>query len=524
MGETRVDLHHLLEDLRDAYAGPVEETILTEVVANALDSGAHHIRLRTDSAASTLVVLDDGSGMSRRDLRRYHDLAASTKTRGQGIGFAGVGIKLGLLVCTHVLTETRRGKTHVASTWHLASRRRAPWRWIDPPGLVATQGTAVRLSLDFPLSPLLDPGFLEYCLRRHFATLLDPTFAELLARHYGTGIRFDINDTPVDPSPMPAPLEQHAAIAIRVARQRRPSMVGYLFKAREPLPEDAHGVTISTFGKVIKRGWDWLGVAPGGAEYLGGLVEAPALSACLTLSKADFIRSGARGATFLIYRKALQEAVSRQLGEWGDDPSSAPHQPKALRIRDIEETIEDLAAEFPLLGTLVERRRGGQRALPLPGPIAVPDLFASSVAQGELEPAGEPEPPPAEDALPDEPPSPTPSAPTPSPPDEPSSLAPHRRRGRYGLEIRFESRPDDEELGRLVDATVWVNEAHPAYRRAVAARSSGYHIALAVALALAPLTAESHSEHEFVTRFLTRWGHALDRPRRRSGRRPKRRQ
>ena len=40
MGETRVDLQHLLEDLRDAYPGALEETILTEIVANALDSGA----------------------------------------------------------------------------------------------------------------------------------------------------------------------------------------------------------------------------------------------------------------------------------------------------------------------------------------------------------------------------------------------------------------------------------------------------------------------------------------------------
>ena len=49
MGETRVDFQHLLEDLRDAYAGEPDETILTEVVANALDSGAMHIRLLTDS-------------------------------------------------------------------------------------------------------------------------------------------------------------------------------------------------------------------------------------------------------------------------------------------------------------------------------------------------------------------------------------------------------------------------------------------------------------------------------------------
>ncbi len=116
MGETRVDLLHLLEDLRDAYPGAIEETILTEIVANSLDSGAGPIVLTADPESSTLTVVDDGSGMQRRELSGYHDLATTTKTRGRGIGFAGVGIKLGLLVCDEVLTETRRGKQHVATT------------------------------------------------------------------------------------------------------------------------------------------------------------------------------------------------------------------------------------------------------------------------------------------------------------------------------------------------------------------------------------------------------------------------
>ena len=46
MGETRVDLQHLLEDLRDVYTGELEETILTEIPANALDSGASRILFR----------------------------------------------------------------------------------------------------------------------------------------------------------------------------------------------------------------------------------------------------------------------------------------------------------------------------------------------------------------------------------------------------------------------------------------------------------------------------------------------
>jgi hypothetical protein len=76
LGETRVDLLHLLEDLRDAYPGSLEETILTEIVANSLDSGADCVALTADPAQATLLVLDNGSGMQRRELARYHDIAA----------------------------------------------------------------------------------------------------------------------------------------------------------------------------------------------------------------------------------------------------------------------------------------------------------------------------------------------------------------------------------------------------------------------------------------------------------------
>jgi hypothetical protein len=193
VGETRVDLQHLLEDLRDAYTGALEETILTEVLANALDSGATRVRLLTNPADGTLTIVDDGRGMQRRELARYHDVAASTKTRGEGIGFAGVGIKLGLLVSREVITETRRGTTHVATRWHLQSRYRAPWKWIPPVGMTGPRGTAVRLQLANQLSPLLDAGYLEETIRRHFEPLLDPTFDDLLRRHYPQGVRFEID-------------------------------------------------------------------------------------------------------------------------------------------------------------------------------------------------------------------------------------------------------------------------------------------------------------------------------------------
>src|SRR5206468_9403222 len=81
-GYTKVDLRHLLEDLRDAYPGGLEETILTELVANSLDAGASVIRVFADPAAATFRLEDDGRGMVWKELRQFHNLAASSKTRG----------------------------------------------------------------------------------------------------------------------------------------------------------------------------------------------------------------------------------------------------------------------------------------------------------------------------------------------------------------------------------------------------------------------------------------------------------
>ena len=368
MGETRVDLLHLLEDLRDAYPGALEETILTEIVANSLDSGAHVISIGCDAAAATLTIVDDGSGMQRRELSRYHDIAASTKTRGQGIGFAGVGIKLALLVCEDVVTETRRGKTHVASRWRLASRHKAPWKWEPPAGRVAQRGTAVQMRLSNPLSPLLDSGYCAAALARHFGPLLDDRFRPMLDEHYRAPIRFEINGVPVAPDDREE--GENAPIEVRLSRRRKPSAVGFLRRESGPLPEDQRGLAISTLGKVIRRGWDWLALTPANPDRIGGVIEVPALAECLTLNKADFIRNGHRGATFLAYRKAIQEAVGHQLAMWGDarnaEEESNRRAARPLE-RDLERVLAELSDDFPLVASLVERREGGQKRLPMGG-------------------------------------------------------------------------------------------------------------------------------------------------------------
>ncbi len=466
--------------------------------------------------------------MKRRELARYHDIAASTKVKGEGIGFAGVGIKMALLVCREVLTETRQRGKHVATTWALASRHRASWKWVPPPGLVPERGTAVRLTLDNALSPLVDPGFVEATLRRHFQPLFDPAFAEILSAHYPSGVRFTLNGEPLGSEGHPA--ADVAPIGVRLGRRRKPSASGYMLRDRAPLSDDRRGLAISTFGKVIKRGWDWLGLTPADPERVGGLIEVPPLAGCLTLNKIDFIRAGPRGATYLAYRKAIQEAVSRQLAEWGDAPEGGERERRrAARPveRDLETVLMDLAESFPLLASLVEQRTGGQRQLPMArtgkgGTLeSGAELVAVSVL-GAAESRAQVREPDSAAGDRGESAPPLPAVPEPEPATVsarlPTGASAERRPGRYGLTIQFEERADDPELARLVESTVWINEAHPAYRRAAASRSEGYHVALASALALASLAVEPAKEHAFVTAFLASWGSALDR--RKSARRP----
>ena len=536
MGQTRVDLQHLLEDLRDAYPDEIEETILSEVVANALDSGASSVRVLTDASERTVVFVDDGCGMGRRELARYHDLAASSKRRGEGIGFAGVGIKLGLLIAEGVLTETRRGAVHVATRWHLASHHRAPWQWVTPPGWVGPRGTAVGLRLKNALSPLLDAGWIESRLRLHFEPLLDAAFDEILADRYPKGVAFAVDGQALSRSRSGS--EGRAVISVRLARKRRPVAFGVLERVTSALPEERQGIAVATLGKVIRRGWDWLGLSSASPALVGGLIEAPGLAEALTLNKGDFVRAGRRGITWLTYRKAIQEVVQAQLSAWGEvrDHEDVARRRAARPLeRDLEAVLIDMAGEFPALSALVERRPGGQRRLPMvadgqagepalePGGGAVPEPASGqdtphSESLAEAAPAG------GADTVSqggdaaglEVPPTDSSEGPASSllslPPAGPRAP---RHATRYGLGVEFEERPDSIELGRLVESTVLVNTAHPAYLRALASRAEGYHAALTVGMALAAVAVEPAERQGFLTTFLARWGEAVGRDRRR---------
>jgi len=80
-----------LKNLLDMYVYPKEEVLVLEAVANGIDAKAKKIEISFDQNDSGhyITFLNNGPPMNKADFQNYHTISSSTKTKGEGIGFAG---------------------------------------------------------------------------------------------------------------------------------------------------------------------------------------------------------------------------------------------------------------------------------------------------------------------------------------------------------------------------------------------------------------------------------------------------
>ncbi len=481
---------------------------MTELVANALDSGAGEVRFSIGFDPPRLVCADDGGGMGRVALERYHDIASTSKQRGRGIGFAGVGAKLSLLLCREVVTETRTRSFQGATRWWLQSPTLAPWEWTDPPGMLPFEtGTAVVLYLEGLDSELLDAEFLRSVLRDHYESLLDPDIARFLFLYYPGGVKILVDGERLELEGT-APEESRAVGEVR--RRRKAVGAVSLRVSPSPLPEQRRGLAVSVLGKVVKRGWEWLGLVPEHPEMVGGVVEVPELVSILTLNKSDFLRDAASLQRFYALRKRIQESVSAMLAELGELPG---RRPRARDLRPVEREVgrvlDRILPEFPELEPLLERRRGWERL------AGVVQGEGSGVAGGEgvveteqpalpgIEPVNE---------EPGEEPDHSHEGPAEArkaegPGDGTSGTARPGRRRKPGLRLAWVDEPERrDELAWLEGSLLALNRAHPAVGRVRGAAAERLLVVTGIGLALAAEIDAAHDPSRFVSEFLARWG------------------
>ncbi len=501
MAETRVDLRHLLEDIRDSYPCPAEEAILSELISNSLDSGCSRIDITVEPEQQRLTFVDNGESMTPRQFEQYHDIAATTKVRGSGIGFAGVGAKLALLVCREVLTEARRPRRCLASKWWLESNHRAPWEETASLGIISGEkGTGVRLHFSRDaVSVLLSADGVRGIIQRYFYPLLDHEFARVLCHIYPEGIAVSVNGERVTVPPIDTRAAEY--FVVRRGRQSKPIGIGFLVKSTRRLPEDRRGLAISTFGKVIKRGWEWLGVTPINPGMLTGIVEVPELVQCLTTNKCDFMRDPNNLQKYYKFRKGIQDAVTGILDNFGErrEPETGPDRTIRKLQKEIDGVVAEILPDFPELAPLFGRKRPGPdgSGLAAEGGGEIVAGEAGGRDNGDetpVEQEGGPE----------------------SGPDrmriEPAGLSGERasrgepRRRRPGLMIGFDTETGGDHLAWLRGNTLYINALHPAYKRVQGTGSANLYITFAVATALSVHVEVDRAPLDLMQRFMAAWG------------------
>lgn len=302
---------------------------------------------------------------------------------------------------------------------------------------------------------------------------------------------------------------QSTHFLIKLGKKDKFVGIGFLSKSKEELSEEQRGIAISTYGKVIKQGWDWIGVAPRNPMRLMGIVEIPQLSEILTTNKVDFLRDTVSLQKYYRYRKAIQEKIEPILREFGE--MNVPRERQETDVKPLEKEIErvlgNMLNDFPELSPLLGRQRRGE---PVSG--IIPDLEASPIGTivegvevmtgtrgGDGEGSGV-------EATKGEI-----SGERIEPNDEAIEQGRKHdgRRRRPGLMIGFEDDPSRNDLGWLMENTIWINKGHPAYQRAIDSRAEDYHIVISVSLVLSNYLEGEKSPQVFINQFLSSWGNKL---------------
>lgn len=354
--ESSVDFRNLIRDLAEIYPFSVDETVITELVANSLDANATLISIDYDPKQKKLVFLDNGDGMTVDQFRQYHNLAAGLKSRGSGIGFAGIGAKISFNIADRVITETKSCSFKGGSNWKLVKEKTGEekliWEDIEPTHI---KGHGTRVEIDF-----FDNAEISFAttdeiagiLQKHYLPLFDEKFLEVYAElEKYQSIRFCVNGSilPVINLKKKFDIQKYKEIPLR----RSEKLIGYGFiglaKNDYPLGEDLCGVLISVYGKVIKS--ELFHQFPGreGAKIIG-LFEVPALIGFLNTSKNDFIRSNANHKKFESYYGPIREAFKHWLSEAGIETQEIDI-PK--ETRKIENEIKKILDDIPELSNFL---------------------------------------------------------------------------------------------------------------------------------------------------------------------------
>jgi len=493
-GKSGVNVRRLVQNIADQYSFSVQTAAIIELIANCLDANATLIEIAFSRNEGILSVEDNGTGMDKVQFKEYHDFAASTKTKGSGIGFAGQGAKLALNFCTKVISETWSPRYRGYSEWSLKDNE-APYRIFDETTLTLSHfGTKVTLYLDRESSIIYSERFIKEILKEHYLPLIDVRLKGAYKNLYSEELKILLNGNEVKSIPSVLNIiGDRKDIAISVHRkQLAHGLFGKLTETTGIEP----GIMVCTFGKVIER--TYFRKEPKEKEKITGWIEAPYLIEAVTTDKCRFQAGNKTWESF--FRKAQAE-FSNWLEKTGllEKPVK-----RELNYAGLEKEINNILKNIPELSFFYrevlrdvaipdeegERRKAGEGVQKVPG-----TRMGESEGEGVIVfPGDEPGTAPMVD----------------SGDGKPATLRPRITKG--GIRITEDERSDLDQEAWFDGETVTVNRAHAAYQKSKNNDLLNYHLLKCVIMELIRFNIEKDPDpsyqkvFELQQKFFKLWG------------------
>lgn len=285
--DMKIDVLHALEDFLDAYDNH-SEMVVTEAIANAIDVGATSISVSfgIDSDGNQYISFhNDGPPMNKKQFDDYHVIARSSKAKGSGIGFAGIGAKVYLAAWekTVITTETIGGTASFASKMYVKNRK-----------LKAVYCTPKQKKSGTHYKVLLKPRDFNY-IKANLNDIIVDAFSPAMI----SGLNISVNKNKI--APWNPPKEFKFPFTVIVKGKEFPAK---LIITYDDIPKNKCNIQYHVSGKVIttKQPSYIYDIKPLYQKRFHVYVDASAVSNQLNLTKTNF-KSGSGGAVSPVFQE-----------------------------------------------------------------------------------------------------------------------------------------------------------------------------------------------------------------------------
>jgi len=333
----KVDMKHLMENLRDHYRIEIEEAAIVENVDNCIDERYSEIRFLVNEGK--LEIFMSGDGMSSETFWvTLPKMAATTKETASGaLGRYGWGMKVCLWIANQVNIETKKGDFHGAQSWKMIGGIPS-WKKEQPKKILDGNFTYVAIELNDEYKAKITPELIVKTLQKFYPTVLRG--APVQNRYVEKRVlKMIVNEHIVEP---PCEIDYEKRVPIKATVGNKEA-TGYVYLSKESLPEEERGIWIIVHGRKITN--DFFGYYD---DKITGYVHADFLIKDLRGDKTQLMKTHR-------WRK-LSEAIAQQLKEFMSEIGALREEklPKDI-VKRIHIEINELVRYFPELQELAKK-------------------------------------------------------------------------------------------------------------------------------------------------------------------------